>query len=180
MERHTIVLAHPDATLVHPWPIRAVSAGDCHQGSARTFWFLLCLQDIHLLTPNPLSPGGRGSPGETPPTKAIPTAEPKIPLPTTTHRQREKQHNVSDAGASAQPCLGRPAVLQNPGVTFLLLISAWKLGARLSSFPPCTLSCIQWWLAAAGSTHSTAGTLRKGFCTLFLSPVHQDGNKDLV
>ena len=64
MERHPIVLAHPDASLVHPWPIRAVSAGDCHQGSARTFWFLLCLQDIHLLSILPYSLQTRSALGE--------------------------------------------------------------------------------------------------------------------
>lgn len=46
--------------------------------------------------------------------------------------------------------------------------------------PPHALSCTQQWLAAAGSTHGTAGALRKAFCTLFLSPDHQDSNKDLI
>lgn len=129
-----------------------------------------------IVTPNLLRPGGRDSPGETPLTKVIPIADAKIPLPATAHWQRENQDNESNAAASAQPHLGRPAVLQNAGVTFLLLISAWKLRADLRSFlshielhPTVTRSCWQHrWHSQKGVLHSSSlQTMRTAKRTLF-------------
>jgi len=62
--------------------------------------------------------------------QSYPYCRAQDPSPATTRRPRQKQDN---AAAPAQPRLGRPAVLQNPGAVFLLLISVWELGARLGS-----------------------------------------------
>lgn len=133
-----------------------------HCGSFSSCKTSICYSTI--VSPIPLSSGGRNSPGETPLTKVIPIAEPKIPLPITTHQQRENQKNKSKAAAAAQPHLGRSAGLHNPGVAFLLLIPTWKLRAHLSSFlshielhPTVTRVCWQHrWHAQKGVSHSSS------------------------
>lgn len=83
---------------------------------------------------------------------------------------------MSERGASAQPRSGRPATLQNPGGGFCSLFRHENSGGV--SAPPSSHTVLHPTVARAAG--GTAGTLRKGAGTLFLSPDHQSSNKDLI
>jgi len=90
-----------------------VSAGDCHHCSARTLWLLLCLQDtlcslFYHRHSKPVRPWGKRQPRRDTSDKAIPTAEPKTPLPPRRagrgRSRTTRQHRRSHAWEGQQCC----------------------------------------------------------------------------